>query len=36
MSDLDRHIEKLKKCELLSESEVKDLCQKAKEIFIEE
>ena len=35
-SDLDRQIEKLKRCELIKESEVKALCQKAKEILIEE
>lgn len=35
-SDLDKQIEKLKRCELIKESEVKALCQKAKEILIEE
>ena len=36
MSDLDRQIEQLKKCECIKESEVRDLCNKAREIFIEE
>lgn len=36
MSDLDRQIESLKKCECIKESEVRDLCNKAREIFIEE
>jgi uncharacterized protein YvpB len=35
-SDLDRQIEQLRKCELIKESEVKELCQKAKEILVEE
>lgn len=35
-SELDRWIEQLKKCELLRESEVKMLCQKAMEILVEE
>lgn len=36
MSDLDRQIEQLKRCEPLSESEVKSLCLKAMEILVEE
>nr|PVC50553.1 serine/threonine protein phosphatase pp-x isozyme 1 [Theileria orientalis] len=36
MSDIDRDIAQLKKCEYLSENEVKLLCNKAKEILIEE
>ena len=36
MSDLDRQIEQLKKCEPLKESEVKALCLKAIEILVEE
>lgn len=36
MSDLDRKIEQLKRCEPLKESEVKDLCLKAMEILVEE
>jgi serine/threonine-protein phosphatase 4 catalytic subunit len=36
MSDLDKQIEQLKRCEYIKESEVKDLCEKAKEILIEE
>jgi serine/threonine-protein phosphatase 4 catalytic subunit len=36
MSDLDRQIEQLRKCEYIKESEVKDLCEKAKELLIEE
>jgi serine/threonine-protein phosphatase 4 catalytic subunit len=35
-SDLDRQIELLRKCELIKESEVKALCAKAREIFVEE
>ncbi|KAJ1918714.1 phosphoprotein phosphatase PP4 catalytic subunit [Mycoemilia scoparia] len=35
-SDLDRQIEQLRKCEIIAETEVKDLCDKAREIFIEE
>lgn len=35
-SDLDRQIEQLKKCEIISEAEVKALCAKAREILIEE
>ncbi|KAJ3197217.1 Serine/threonine-protein phosphatase 4 catalytic subunit [Irineochytrium annulatum] len=36
MSDLDRQIESLKRCEIITESEVRDLCVKAREILIEE
>jgi len=36
MSDLDRQIEQLKRCEYIKESEVKELCQKAMEILMEE
>ena len=36
MSDIDRQIEQLKRCEFISESEVKTLCQKAREILMEE
>ncbi|XP_034667379.1 serine/threonine-protein phosphatase 4 catalytic subunit-like [Drosophila subobscura] len=35
-SNLDRQIEQLKRCEHLNEIEVRDLCRKAREIFIEE
>eukprot|EP00621_Florenciella_sp_RCC1693_P003741 CAMPEP_0182525344 /NCGR_PEP_ID=MMETSP1323-20130603/2417_1 /TAXON_ID=236787 /ORGANISM="Florenciella parvula, Strain RCC1693" /LENGTH=324 /DNA_ID=CAMNT_0024734047 /DNA_START=117 /DNA_END=1090 /DNA_ORIENTATION=- len=35
-SDLDAQIERLKKCEHLRESEVKALCQKAREILVDE
>ncbi|KAJ1679619.1 phosphoprotein phosphatase PP4 catalytic subunit [Spiromyces aspiralis] len=35
-SDLDRQIEQLRRCEIISEAEVNDLCNKAREIFIEE
>jgi len=34
--DLDRQIEQLKKCEYISEIEVKELCEKATEILMEE
>ena len=36
VSDLDEQIERLKKCEYLKESEVKSLCDKAREILIDE
>lgn len=36
MSELDRQIEQLKRCEPLKESEVKSLCLKAMEILVEE
>lgn len=36
MSDLDKWIEQLKKCEPLKESEVKSLCEKALEVLVEE
>ncbi|KAJ2749968.1 phosphoprotein phosphatase PP4 catalytic subunit, partial [Coemansia nantahalensis] len=35
-SDLDRQIEQLRRCEIITENEVKELCCKAREIFIEE
>ncbi|KAJ3037844.1 Serine/threonine-protein phosphatase 4 catalytic subunit [Rhizophlyctis rosea] len=35
-SDLDRQIEQLRRCEIIKESEVKELCNKAREILIEE
>jgi len=35
-STLDSHIQKLKKCEIISEDEVKELCRMAKEILMEE
>jgi len=34
--DLDDQIERLKRCEYLKESEVKALCDKAREILIDE
>ena len=36
MGDLDEQIEKLKRCELIKESEVKEICAKAREILVEE
>lgn len=36
MADLDRQIEQLKKCEYIKESEVKALCDRAKEILMKE
>lgn len=36
MADLDRQIETLMKCEVLSEPEVKVLCAKAREILAQE
>lgn len=36
MSDLDRQIEQLRRCEIIKESEVKALCSKAREILVEE
>lgn len=36
VSNLDEQIERLKKCEYLKESEVKNLCDKAREILIDE
>ncbi|CAF0722336.1 unnamed protein product [Didymodactylos carnosus] len=36
LSDLDRQIEQLRRCELIKESEVKTLCTKAREILTEE
>ncbi|KAK1921227.1 Metallo-dependent phosphatase-like protein [Papiliotrema laurentii] len=35
-SDLDKQIEQLKRCEIIPEAAVKDLCIKAKEILMEE
>ena len=35
-SDLDKMIETLRRCEVLTESEVKLLCNKAMEILVEE
>ena len=35
-SDLDKQIETLRKGQFLKESEVKDLCARAREIFVEE
>ena len=35
-SDLDEQISRLKNCEYLKESEVKALCDKAREILIDE
>jgi Calcineurin-like phosphoesterase len=36
ISDLDEQIERLKRCDYLKESEVKQLCQKAREILVDE
>lgn len=36
MSDLDRWIEQLKRCEPLAEKDVKVLCEKALEVLVEE
>jgi len=36
VSDLDRQIEQLRRCELIKEAEVKALCAKAREILVEE
>jgi len=36
ITDLDRQIEALKRCEYLKESEVKALCAKAREILVDE
>lgn len=36
MSELDRQIEMLKNCECIKENEIKNLCYKARELFIEE
>jgi len=36
ISDLDRQIEQLRRCELIKEPEVKALCVKAREILVEE
>ena len=36
VGDLDRQIEQLKRCEYLKESEVKALCDRAREILVDE
>jgi serine/threonine-protein phosphatase 4 catalytic subunit len=36
ITDLDRQIQQLKECKILPENEVKELCNKARDIFIEE
>jgi serine/threonine-protein phosphatase 4 catalytic subunit len=36
VSDLDRQIEQLRRCEIIKEHEVRALCAKAREILIEE
>ena len=36
MSDIDKSIESLRNCKFISEREVKQLCQKATEILMEE
>nr|XP_061811710.1 serine/threonine-protein phosphatase 4 catalytic subunit B isoform X2 [Nerophis lumbriciformis] len=36
ISDLDRQIDQLRRCELIKENEVKALCAKAREILVEE
>ncbi len=36
MSDLDKQIEQLYKCECITENQVKQLCYKAREILVEE
>ena len=36
MSNLDKQIEQLKRCEYIKESEVKELCNMARELLIEE
>lgn len=36
ISDLDRQIAQLRRCELIKEPEVKALCVKAREILVEE
>ena len=36
ISNLDEQIERLRKCEYLKESEVKVICDKAREILIDE
>ena len=35
-SELDVQIEKLRRCEIITEKEVKGLCEKAREILMEE
>ncbi len=36
LSDLDRQLDQLRRCELIKENEVKMLCTKAREILVEE
>jgi serine/threonine-protein phosphatase 4 catalytic subunit len=36
MSNLDKQIEQLKRCEYIKEAEVKELCNMARELLIEE
>lgn len=36
VGDLDRQIEQLRRCEIIKEKEVKELCDRAKEILVEE
>jgi len=36
MNDLDRHIETLKQCKIIAEEDVRGLCERAKEILMEE
>ena len=36
MSSLDENIETLRKCECIKEAEVRELCNKARDIFLEE
>ena len=36
MDDLDRQIEQLRRCEYIKENEVRDLCNLAKDILIDE
>ena len=35
-TELDRQIEQLKQCKILTENEVRELCNKARDIFMEE
>ena len=35
-SELDRQIEQLKRCECIKESEVRELCNRARDILMEE
>ncbi|KAG8838237.1 phosphoprotein phosphatase PP4 catalytic subunit, partial [Serendipita sp. 411] len=36
IANLDKQIEQLKRCEIISEAEVKQLCLQAREILVEE